>query len=288
MTRHACALRKYGAKKEMKSQTQYHTTPIAAMANTLAAILEVKDIVGMDELTEVVRYAYEGEAQHVVLFCPSAVGTSVLAHYDEVADKIKRIAPLRQDFVAPYPADSATSYASMFVGVTVDDKNKQAFEHAFDDKGEPIRSLFTECKGKRNAVVLLNEKNPCRTLWRDTGAEVVTARSDMDVVTKAVEYIRKDCYDLIVVMVNEFDEMLHAVQLYGKRCDSAIQNHQTEFELLADAASVYMRGNTFVGFCPDHGCHKDLFGGGAHKSRKAEDLNVTHYFGVVSSLKKDY
>ena len=272
----------------MKTQLQYHTTPIAAMANTLAAILEVKDIVGTEELEDLVRYAYEGEAEHVLLFCPSAMGSVVMDHYHEVADRVKHVAPLAQDLVVPYPADSVTSYASMMAGVTVDNANKAAYDRVFDDKGEPIRSLLTECKGKRRVAVLTTEQHPCRSIWRDTGAEICTARTDMNVVTKAVEYIRKDCYDLIVVMVDEFDNMLHAVQLYGKRCDQAVQNHATEFELLVDAVAVYMRGNTFVGFCPDHGCHRDLLGGGTHRSRKADDLNVTHYFGVVSSLKREY
>ena len=271
----------------MKTPLQYHTTPIAAMANTLAAILEVKDIVGTDELQDLVRYAYEGEAEHVLLFCPSALGTVVLDHYHDVADKIKRIAPVAQELIAPYPADTASSYASMMAGVTYDHGNK-AFDRVFDDKGEPLRNLLTECKGKRRVVVLTTDLHPCRRIWQDTGAEICTARSDMDVVTRAVEYIRKDCYDLIIVMVTEFDDMLHAVRLYGKRCDQAMQNHATEFELLTDAVAVYMRGNTFVGFCPDHGCHGDLLGGGTHRSHKAEDLNLTHYYGVVSSLKREY
>ena len=272
----------------MKTPLQYHTTPIAALANTLAAILEVKDIAGTDELESLVRYAYEGEAEHVLLFCPSAVGSVVLDHYHDLADKIKGIAPIAQDFLAPYPADTAASYASMLSGVTFDHTNRQAYERVFDDKAQPHRNLLTECKGKRRVAVITTDQHPCRRIWQDTGAEICTARSDMDVVTRAVEFIRKDCYDLIIVMVEEFDAMLHATRLYGKRCDQAMQNHVTEFELLSDAVAVYMRGNTFVGFCPDHGCHKDFLGGGTHRSHKAEDLNVTHYFGVVSSLKRDY
>lgn len=267
---------------------EYHTTPISAMANSLAAILEVKDIVGTDELEDLVRYAYEGEAQHVLLFCPSAVGTAALAHYHEQADKIKAIAPIRQDFVVPHPADSVTSYASMLAGQMVDRSNKQAYDRAFDQSGEGMRSLLTECKGKRRTALFMSDKHPCRTLWQNTGAEIYTARTDMDVITLAVEHIRKDCYDLLVVFATEFDDMVHAGKLYGKRCDQAVQNHQSEFELLTDAASVYMRGNTFVGFCPDHGCHKGFLGGGSHHSSKADDLNVTHYYGVVSSLKREY
>ncbi len=272
----------------MKEQLQYHTQPIAALANTLAAILEVRDIAGTDEIEALVRYAYEGEAEHVLLFCPSAVGADVLSHYHEHAAKLKNIAPHAEDFVVPYPAHSLTSYASMMAGVKVDKHNVAQFDRGFDEgKGAP-RSLFDECKGKRRAAIFLGDKHPCRNLWQNTGAEIYTGTTDMDLVAKAVEMIRKDCYDLLVVFVREFDDMLHASKLYGKRSDSAIDNHIAEFELLSDAASVYMRGNTLVGFCPDHGCHKSFLGGGAHHSRKSADLNVTHYYGVVSSLKRDY
>ena len=272
----------------MKAQPQYHTQPISAVANTLAAVLQVRDIAGTDELETLVRYAYDGEAEHVLLFCPSAVGTEVLQHYHAAADRIKALAPLAQDFVVPYPADAVTSYASMMAGITVDKSNRQLYDREFDADSEPPHSLFAECKGKRRAAIFAGDKHPCRNLWQNTGAEVYTGHTDMDVVTKAVEYIRKDCYDLIVVMVDEFEQMAEAAKLYGKRTDDAIEHHVTEFTLLADAASVYMRGNTFVGFCPDHGCHKDILGGGSHRSRRPEDLNVTHYFGVISSLKERY
>ena len=272
----------------MKTQTQYHTQPISAVANTLAAVLQIRDVAGTDEIEALVRYAYDGEAEHVLLFCPSAVGSEVLLHYHTEADSIKALAPLAEDFVVPYPADPVTSYASMMAGVTVDKSNRQDYEREFDADGEPPRSLLTECKGKRRAAIFATDKHPCRNLWQNTGAEIYTARTDMDVVTKAVEYIRKDCYDLIIVLVNEFDQMSQATKIYGKRADTAIANHVTEFTLLADAASVYMRGNTFVGFCPDHGCHKDLLGAAAHRSHRPDDLNVTHYYGVISSLKQQY
>lgn len=274
----------------MKEQMQYHTTPIAAMANTLAAILSVRDIAGTEELEDLVRYAYQGDAKQVLLFCPSAVGSAVLSHYHELADKIKANAPIAQEFVVPYPADSATALASMFAGVMVDKSNRDAYDRVFDDaeRAEAQRSLFSECKGKRRVCVCMPDGHPARNLWQNTGAEIITAKQDMDVVTKATECIRKDCYDLLVVLVTEFDEMLHAVKLYGKRCDAAMEHHITEFQLLCDAMQVYTRSNTFVGFCPDHGCHAGILGGGAHHSHRAEDLNVTHYYGVLSSLNSKY
>ena len=274
----------------MKEQVQYHTMPISALANTFAAILEVKDIVGTDEMEDIVRVAYTGDAKQMLLFCPSAAGSAVMAHYEELASKVKTTSPIACDLVVPFPADSATSLASMFGGVMVDKGNKDAYDRTFDDNpdAQPPRSLFTECKGKRRVCVCMPEHHPARNLWQNTGAEIITARLDMDVVTKATECIRKDCYDLIVVIVTEFDDMLHAVKLYGKRCDAAMEHYITEYQLLCDAMQVYTRSNTFVGFCPDHGCHAGLLGGGTHHSHRAEDLNVTHYFGVLESLKGKY
>ena len=267
----------------MKEHAQYHTTPISAMANTLAAILQVQDVAGSDELDEVVRFAYGADCARVVLFTPSAVGTEVLSHYQQHAARLKDIAPMAVDMVVPHPADPVTSLASMYAGVQVDAKTAA---RGFDEGTPPMRSLMTECKGKRRMAILMGDKHPARHLWQQTGAEILTGHSDMDVVTKAIECIRKDCYDFILVLVQEFDEMMHAARLYGKRCNAAMDNHLTEFNLLADAASVYMRDNTFIGFCPDHGCHRDALGGGTHHSHRADDLNVTHYFGVVSSLKQ--
>lgn len=274
----------------MKEQIAYHTTPISVMANTLAAILEVKDIVGTDEVEQLVRFAYQGEAKQVLLFCPSATGSTVLDHYHELTAKVKNIAPNAMDMVVPYPAEEVTALASMLDGVMVDKANRDLYDRTFDEtpEKEPPRSLLTECKGKRRVVCCMPERHPARRLLEHTGAEISTAASDMDAVSQAIECLRKNCYDLVIVLATEFDDMMHAVKLYGKRTDAAMEHHVTEFELLCDAAQVYTGANTFVGFCPLHGCHKDILRGGAHHSHRADDLNVTHYYGVVNSLKGKY
>ena len=250
------------------SQTDYHATSIGALANGLCAVLSVDNIVPGGEPEDLVRFAFAGEAQRVLLFLPKALGTAVCDRFAQYMDAVKDIAPMRLDWAVPYPACNQNTLHTLFEGAP--------------PQKESRLDLFDACSGKRRCAVVATKHHGIKTPFVNT--EWIECDNDMATVAKAIDLLKQDCYDLIAVCVGAFDVMMDATPLYGTRCEHAFANHVKEFALLCDAAGVYQQYNTLVGFCPTYGAHKGFLCG-KHNRHFPEDLNVTHYFGVVSGLK---
>lgn len=252
----------------MKKNQEYHSTSIGEIANGLCAVLNVANVAPGGEPEELVRYAFRGNAQRVLLFCPAALGSDICDRFAQYLDNVKDVAPMRMDWVAPYPGNSKHSLQTMLTG-------------ASDDKTHAGKTVFDACEGKKRCAVVCNKRHLKEGF---ANAEWIVCNTDMEVVSKSIALLKQDCYDFLVVCVNEFDTMMGATPLFGNKCAQAFSNHTKEFALLCDAASVYQKINTLVGFCPEYGAHKGFLCG-KHNRHYASDLNVTHYYGVVSGLK---
>ena len=252
-----------------RTQEDYNNQSIAQLANGLAAVLNIDNIAPGEEPSDLVRFAFGGEADRLLLFHPSALGTAVCARFGEQMDAVKALAPMRMDWVVPYPATAKGSLLAMYSGAT-----------------EPVkeqRTLFDACQGKRRCAIVVSKHHGLKTDL----AQVETYRcaTDSETVRQAIALLKQDCYDLIAVCVCGFDTMMQASSLYGNQCSRSFATHIQEFALLCDAAGVYSRTNTLVGFCPDYGAHEGLWCG-KHNRHYPADLNVSHYFGIVAGLKQ--
>lgn len=251
---------------------------MGVMANTLAAILQVQDVQGAPQaLEDLVRQSYHAKVDRVILFHAGAVGDSTLSHCPAALSAIHRLAPLSYELLAPYPARNAASLAALYGGtISASARGKIA---------PPPHTLFAQLQaaGKRCALVAPRDSR-LLTLFSAGDVELVTAVGDAAIAAKAVELIKQNNYDLIAVYQNQYDTLLHAGRPFGRRAVKAVDDHIAALDLLASAAQVYYTGNTLLGFCPDHGCHRTELGLGSHSRNLPQDLNVTHYFGFLSSL----
>ena len=253
----------------MKSHEEYNSTSIAQLANGLAAVMNIDNIGPIEEPQDLVRFAFGGGAERVVLYHPSALGSTVCAHFAEHMEGVKDAAPMRMDWVVPYPAKAMGSLRALYSGVAEPTKDQ--------------RTLFDACAGKRRCAMVISRHHGLKVDMPHV--EVYRCATDTATVRQAIALLKQDCYDLVAVCVCGFDSMMQATPLYGKQCERSFATHMQEFALLCDAAGVYSGVNTLVGFCPDYGAHKGFLCG-KHNRHYPADLNVTHYFGVVEGLKR--
>ena len=252
----------------------YHSKPIGAWANTLAHIYGVHtDDASFSAEETLVQKAIEGGARRVLMFHPAGVGTEVLSLHADRIGSMHDVCPHTFELCAPV-ADSSKSLLSLYGG-------------RMPQKGEETLPLLSTLKkeGKRCAL-LCTQASTFASACKEAGIEVYRLHDDMSVISKAVELLKADNYDLLIVQQTEFDTMLHASRLKSKACTVALDNHLNALSLLAGAIEVYSTQPTLVAFAPEHGAHGGLFGTGTHRSHSPADLNVTHYVGVVSPLRR--
>ena len=82
-------------------------------------------------------------------------------------------------------------------------------------------------------------------------------------------------------MNTDYESMMRVSGPTSRESQKVAEAEMKSFCLLYDAASVYWSNSSvLIGFCPDRGSHKTLFGGKSG-SANAVDMNVTHFFGRI-------
>ena len=95
----------------------------------------------------------------------------------------------------------------------------------------------------------------------------------------ALEILRRNEHDLIVVYNGNFDTVMHR---YGPESPEALQElrHNTRsFEMLSCAAREAWKGMpAMAAYLPDHGCHEIDGQLGSHGLDMPEDMNIIHFY----------
>ena len=98
---------------------------------------------------------------------------------------------------------------------------------------------------------------------------------------KAMELIKEDKYDLMVVYNGDYDSTMHKNGPEAEVSLNALKGNIAAFDRFGQAIDEYWRGHdTLLGFAMDHGCHEIDDGCGSHGLDMPEDLNILHLYGV--------
>ena len=109
---------------------------------------------------------------------------------------------------------------------------------------------------------------------------------DNEVIARAVQLIKEDKYDFIVVYNQEFDDVMHRSHPNSKRSQKALDHHAQSFDILGRAVTENWKShNTLIGCATDHGTHREWYMLGQHCKNIPEDMNIKHFYGVIKSSK---
>ena len=98
---------------------------------------------------------------------------------------------------------------------------------------------------------------------------------------KAIELIKEDKYDLIVVYNGNYDSTMHHTGPESKESiDVLKENIKTYSDFVSLIKNEWKDHDVFYAFAPDHGCHEIDGDSGAHGLCMEEDMNIIHFYGV--------
>lgn len=218
----------------------------------------------------------EGNMEKVVLFCCDAMGEHQREHFPEVFERIEKVAPFRIPSVAVMPSVTPVCYGTIFTGAAPCVHGIQKYE-------KPVLAVETlfdvlASAGKNVAIVAVNNCS-IDTIFRKRNVDYYSFRTDQQSFDCTLELMQKNCYDLIVSYMTDYDALQHKTGCFSPECTRQAYLAAERFEQLAvfmdECWQEYNRSLVFV---PDHGGHLIESNCGTHGFDIPEDMLVSHYY----------
>lgn len=145
-----------------------------------------------------------------------------------------------------------------------------------------VDSLFDAAvrAGKKTAIVAV-ENSSMSILYQERKMDYYLLPYDDEVNEKALELIREDRYDLLVVYNQEYDDVMHRTGPESEHSLKAMRHQIAAFDRLANETKrCWAQHDTMICWATDHGIHQLPDGHGWHGDDIEEDLNVMHFYGI--------
>lgn len=225
---------------------------------------------------QIARTMGEGAVEKAVLFCCDAMGEHQREHFQEVFERIEKVAPFRIPSVAVMPSCTPVCYGTIFTGAAPCVHGIQKYEKPVLEV-ETVFDVFAKA-GKNVAIISIN-KCSIDMIFRNRAVDYYSLRSDQKSFECALEQIKKNCYDLIVIYMSDYDTFQHKSGCFSKECTEQAYIAADRFEELASCMDQYYKDkNRMLVFVPDHGGHLIDENTGVHGFDVPEDMLVSHYY----------
>ena len=264
--------------------TMYSKSGITQTAATVTAIMGIEAPLTADCPNEIVVKkalaalpAGETAYDRVLLYNPDAVAWWLYQKYTDLFEPALMRTSLQIPAASVMPSVTPVCFASMYTGAVPDVHGIKKYE-------KPVLktdTLFDAAirAGKKCAIVSDKAASMAK-IFLERDMDYYLYDTVDEVTAKALELIREDRYDLLVVYHENYDSTMHKNGPEAEVSLASLRKNSGDFAALADAVREYWRGHrVFYGYCPDHGCHEIDGNCGSHGLDMDEDMNVIHMFG---------
>jgi hypothetical protein len=250
------------------------TIPTLASEPPIESVLEVHSRVVCGEPIE-----------RCLIFCPDALGLHIWRSCMSHMDTIKEHADLRIPLLSVMPPKTPVCFASMFTG-------GQPADHGIMKYERPVlrcETLFDVLLRANQSIAIVAVGNSSIDLiFRERNIEYFSEEYDEDVLVRAVDLVKENRHNLIIVYQQEYDDLLHKNDPFSELCIRAVTKHVHSFVTIArNALNEWSGHNNAIIFAPDHGAHVDSVSGhGDHGMNIPEDMQLFHWYGINSARTK--
>jgi predicted AlkP superfamily pyrophosphatase or phosphodiesterase len=275
----------------MKNYKAESLPTLTTITPTLCALMGIEppSISTKQTLNKIISIAKErlssSNLEKTLIYAPDAIGAAFLDDHDELAKKIKKIAPYKIEVCSVFPPKTPICFASMFTGAQPDVHGITAYERPVLEC-ETIFDVLIHTR-KKVAIVAVKDSS-IDLIFKGREMDYYSEYYDPQVTVRAIELIKSDIYYFIVVYNQEYDDMLHKTTPSSPQCINATKHYIESFELLKQAIDNYwQKYNRMIAFTPDHGAHIDPeTGKGTHGLNIPQDMRVYHFFDFSRGFNK--
>lgn len=189
-------------------------------------------------------------------------------------------APLMLQMRSVVPPKTPVCFASMYSGLLPE-------EHGIRKYEKPVLTVPTifdtlPAAGKKVAIVS-TAGDSISLIFLNRPVDYFIYKTKQECNEKALELIKEDRYDVIVLYNGDYDYWMHRVTPTGFMARRALRQNISTYCTLRDAiAENWQQHKTALAFAPDHGCHAK-FGipPGDHGEESERDMNIAHWWSFL-------
>lgn len=213
------------------------------------------------------------------MYNPDAVALWLYQKYTSLYLPVLRHTQLALPLSSVMPSVTPVCFGTMYTGA-------QPQVHGIRSYTKPVIRIDTIFDaliraGKKPAIVS-TAGDSLSMIFLEREMDYYIYETVEEVNAKALELIRADDYDFIVVYNGNYDTTMHRNAPEGEASLQALAENMQTFHRLAEAVETHWTGHrTLIGFAPDHGCHEIDGGLGSHGLDMPEDLNILHFYGIL-------
>ena len=263
------------------NDTVYNSYSLTGIAAALTQALGAEKPAQADEANSALSALIQsaGNIDRVVMYNPDAISLWLYQKYTEYYLPLLKHVQLPLPLCSVMPSVTPVCFGTMYTGALPE-------VHGIRSYTKPVISIDTVFDsliraGKRPAIVstagdslsLIYLERPMDYFIYDTMEEVNE---------KALELIREDKYDFILIYNADYDSTMHRWSPEAPESLAALKHDIHFFDTLAETIRENWKDHTtLLGFAPDHGCHEIDGGLGSHGLDMPEDLNILHFYGII-------
>ncbi len=262
----------------------YNSLRLTQTAATIADVLGVPPSSdfesGCDILLEKSKAAFNGEnADRVFIYNPDAIALWIFQKYTALFKEAVLCTDIQLPVLSVMPSVTPVCFASMYTGVMPEIHGIKKYEKPVL-KTQTIFDLLISA-GKKCAIVSTDGDSISKIfLEREMDYYIYETHDECN--KKALELIKEDIYDFIVLYNGNYDATMHRHGPESKESIDALKENIKTFSKISDAIKKSWKGHrTVLGFCPDHGCHEIDGNLGTHGLDMEEDMNIIHMFSFI-------
>lgn len=254
---------------------------ITGTAGTILGLLGIEKPEGMaDGIDKVLKQAedvFSGEkCDRIFMYNPDAVAMWIYEKYRDYFVDIDKNADVKLPMLSVMPSVTPVCFGSMYSGL-------MPKEHGIMKYEKPVLQVNTVFDvlakaGKRTAIVSTKGDSISEIfLEREMDYFIFPTKEQCN--EKALELIKRDEHDVIVLYNGDYDYYMHRFTPEGKRPLRALRENIETYNQVCEAILQNKKAHrTAAVFAPDHGCHKTCFFLGNHGSEKNCDMNIMHFY----------
>lgn len=266
------------------SSTQYNSISLTGVAASLAKAIGVeppKQAEGsIEAIDQLVRLHTEGgKVDRIFMYNPDAVAQWLYQKYTDFYPPLMKNIRLTLPLKTVMPSVTPVCFGTMYTGAMPE-------VHGITSYVKPVIKIDTLF----DALLRAGKKPAIVSTAGDSLSEIFMER-DMDYyiypsvdecTEKAIDLIKEDRYDFILLYNADYDSTMHRNAPEGEASLEALKKNIAVFDRIAGTIKEHWANHeTLLGFAPDHGCHEIDGGLGSHGLDMPEDINILHFYNVI-------
>ena len=271
-----------------KEPVEFNTEPLTGLTGALCKSMGIEapnnsEGVAQDLVDYIMSQTNGEKIDRVVMYNPDAIGMWIYQKYYDKFESFRSNAPYEQKFITVFPPKTPVCFGSMYTGASPSIHGIQRYEKPVIKIDTIFDALIRA--GKKPCIIAVKGSSLSK-IFNERDMDYYFEAYDKEVVDKALEIIKEDKYDFIVIYNQEYDDAMHRTHPKSLWSKGAIKRYNESFARIGAQVRESLGGhNTLLGCGPDHGVHREWYLLGQHGKNIPKDMNIVHWYGVYPKQK---